>query len=287
MNSIVKSLELINTPAGDIAAWREGTGEPALLMHGGPGLSDYTEGLAAELAPRFDTIRYQQRGLDPTTIREPYTIESHVSDAIAVLDGLGIDRAWAIGHSWGGHLAMHVAAAYPQRLRGLVVVDGLGAVGDGGEEEFGKRLSAGLPEDLAARAEALDQRAMRGEGSEDDAMESLRIYWPYYFAHPQTAPPMPALRSSVACYGQTFDSLREHLMHRTLELGLPGYRGSALFIHGRHDPIPYQAAEQSAALISGARLAILEDCGHVPWMEKPGAILSAIVAMNAPAATVP
>ncbi len=278
-------MELIRTVAGDIATWRQGTGEPALLVHGGPGLSDYTEGLAAELAPHFDTIRYQQRGLPPTTIRDPYTVEAHVSDAIALLDGLGIDRAWAIGHSWGGHLAMHLAVAYPQRLLGLVVVDGLGGVGDGGEHGFAERLSAGLTPEQASRARELDERAMRGEGSEDDAIESLRIYWPNYFAHPETAPPMPPLHISIACYSQTFDSLREHLAQRTLERGLGSYRGPAVFIHGRHDPIPYETAEQTAALIAGAQVSILEDCGHVPWMEKAGAIRDAVMALITPKAT--
>lgn len=278
-------MELINTPAGAIATWRKGTGEPALLLHGGPGLSDYTEGLAAELGSRFDTIRYQQRGLPPTTIRDPYTVEAHVSDAIALMDGLSIDRAWVIGHSWGGHLAMHVATAYSQRLLGLVVVDGLGGVGDGGEHEFEERLSAGLTPEQASRAKELDDRAMRGEGTEDESIESLRIYWPNYFAHPETAPPMPPMHISLPCYSQTLDSTREHLAKRTLERGLPFYQGRALFIHGRRDPIPYQAAEQSSALITGARMAILEDCGHIPWMEKPGAILDAVAAMSAPKAT--
>jgi pimeloyl-ACP methyl ester carboxylesterase len=242
------------------------------------------QGLAAELAPRFDTIRYQQRGLSPTTIRDPYTVESHVSDAIALMDELGIDRAWVIGHSWGGHLAMHVAVAYPQRLLGLVVVDGLGGVGDAGEHEFGQRLSAGLTPEQAARAEELDQRAMRGEGPEDDAIESLRIYWPYYFAHPEAAPPMPPMHISLACYGQTFDSLREHLAKHTLEEGLVSFRGAAIFIHGRHDPIPFEVIDRTASLIPGARVSILEDCGHVPWMEKPGAIRKALGVLSAPKA---
>ncbi len=254
-------------------------------MHGGPGLSDYTEGLAAELAPRFDTIRYQQRGLPPTIIRDPYTVEAHVSDAIALLDGLGIDRAWAIGHSWGGHLALHVAAAYPQRLLGLVVVDGLGGVGDGGEHDFEGRLSAGLTPEQASRAKELDERAMRGEGPEEDAIESRRIYWPNYFAHPEAAPPMPPMHVSLACYAQTFESVREHLAQRTLERGLPSYRGPTLFIHGRQDPIPNEVAEQTAALIAGAHVAILEDCGHIPWMEKAGAIRNAVMALTTPKAT--
>jgi pimeloyl-ACP methyl ester carboxylesterase len=68
----------VETDAGRIAGWRAGSGPPALVLHGGPGLSDITEELAAELADRFSTIRYQQRGLAPSTV------EQNVADALAV-----------------------------------------------------------------------------------------------------------------------------------------------------------------------------------------------------------
>ena len=43
----------VEVPGGRIAAWRTGRGAPALLLHGGPGLSDYTADLADELGERF------------------------------------------------------------------------------------------------------------------------------------------------------------------------------------------------------------------------------------------
>ena len=104
-----------------------GTGVPALLLHGGPGLPDYMEGCAAELGRLFTTIRYTQRGVEPTTVGPPYTVESHMADALAVLDALGLEKAWAIGHSWGGHLALHLAVAHPERLYGVVCINTLGA----------------------------------------------------------------------------------------------------------------------------------------------------------------
>jgi pimeloyl-ACP methyl ester carboxylesterase len=274
-------MDLVTVPSGQIATWRQGKGMPALVIHGGPGLSDYTDGLAAELASHFLTIRYQQRGLPPTTLGEPYTVEAHVSDAVALLDALGMKRAWAIGHSWGGHLAMHLAVAHPERLLGLVVIDGLGALGDGGEAEMGRRLSAGLSAEQAARAQQLDERAMSGQGSEKEALESLRIFWPHYFARPAAAPPMPPVRISLACYSATWASAKEHLARGTLERGLRFYHGRAVFIHGKQDPIPYEVAVQTSALIEGAALTLLEDCGHFGWLEEPGAVLDAILAQRA------
>jgi len=59
-----------------------GKGIPALLLHGGPGLSDYTEGCAAELGVLFSAIRYTQRGIAPSSVQGPYTVEQHMADAL-------------------------------------------------------------------------------------------------------------------------------------------------------------------------------------------------------------
>src|SRR3989442_15839316 len=103
----------IDTPTGTLVGARQGSGPPALVLHGGPGLSDYTEGLAAELAPIFDTIRYQQRGLAPSAVEGPVTVDAHVADALAILDELRIARAWLVRPSWGGEPAMAGAAPPP------------------------------------------------------------------------------------------------------------------------------------------------------------------------------
>ncbi|MDP9399365.1 MAG: hypothetical protein M3P39_00025, partial [Actinomycetota bacterium] len=65
----------------------------------------------------------------------------------------------------------------PARLYGGLAVDPLGAVGDGGAAAFEARMQARTPERDRARAEELDQRAMRGEASAEEALESLRLSW--------------------------------------------------------------------------------------------------------------
>jgi proline iminopeptidase len=266
----------VQTPAGSIVGWRSGSGPPALLLHGGPGLSDYTEGLAAELDDLFETFRYQQRGLAPTTIEAPYTIEAHVGDAVAVLDGLGLGRAVVVGHSWGGHLAMHLAVAQPTRVSAAVIVDPLGAVADGGDQELEANIMDQLPAELARRVEALEKRIEAGEGSEADGIESMGIVWPYYFARPERAPPMPELRVNNQTFADTLSSIRDHFERETLARGLPRLDLPFLFVHGRESPIPWRRSEESAQLAPGARLEVLDDCGHFPWLEAPGGVRAAI-----------
>jgi proline iminopeptidase len=51
--------------------------------------------------------------------------------------------------------------------------------------------------------------------------------------------------------------------------------GSTLFVHGRDDPIPVESSIEGARAI-GAELVLLDDCGHVPYVEQPAALFSAL-----------
>jgi pimeloyl-ACP methyl ester carboxylesterase len=129
-----------------IAGLRAGDGPPVLLLHGGPGLGfDYLRDLAEELAEENDVAWYQQRGQAPSAVEGPYTVATDVEDARRILDALGWDKAYVVGHSWGGHLALHVAEALPDRLRGVLSVDPLGAVGDGRGRSSTRRSSCERP----------------------------------------------------------------------------------------------------------------------------------------------
>lgn len=232
-------------------------------------MSDYLDSLATELVGMLTTARYQQRGLAPSVVDGPRDIDTHVADAVAVLDALGWDRAWLVGHSWGGHLAMHLAVAHPERLLGLVVLDGLGAVGDGGTSELDPRLMASLSPDARARVEELDARGARGEASEAEKFEQMQLLWPYYFGDPASAPPMPPFRFHR--YGaETWASIADHFERRTLERGLPAVTVPVLITHGDRSPIPAVEAERTAALMPHARLVIHAGRGHWPWLEEPG-----------------
>jgi proline iminopeptidase len=144
-----------------------GSGPAALLLHGGPGVPDYTAPLAAELAPFVTTLRYTQRGVDPSDAGPPYSVEVHARDAVAVLDAHGIDRAWAIGHSWGGQLTLHLAVAHPERLLGIICIDPLGASSDA-LEEFRQNFGTRMPAEAWARAEELDARSEDNDLSVDE-----------------------------------------------------------------------------------------------------------------------
>ena len=49
----------------------------------------------------------------------------------------------------------------------------------------------------------------------------------------------------------------------------------AFFIHGGDDPLPPRSSIETASLSPGARVELIEDCGHFPWLERPDALLRA------------
>src|SRR5207248_7495466 len=139
------------------------------VPHRGPGMSAaYPEPLTPLPADVFATGSYQQRGLPPTTIRDPYTVEANVADAVAVIDQVAGERAWIVGHSWGGHLALHMLVACPERLQGAIILDPLGAYLEV-FDEFGEHMTAPLSDAQRARAEEIDAKEERGEATPDES----------------------------------------------------------------------------------------------------------------------
>ncbi len=264
-----RAFELKTADGAVLAGHAGGKGVPALLLHGGPGLSDYTEDCADELGVLFSTIRYTQRGIAPSSVQGPYTVERHVDDALAVLEAFGVEKAWAIGHSWGGHLALHLAVAHRERLLGVICIDTLGASGDV-LPDFKAALTRSLTPEQLARVEEIEQREDAGEATEEELVESLTLLWPGYFYDPAKASPPPAGRG-VECAAETFGSVLAHFEAGTLAGGLPKLRRlPVLFVHGIQDPLPLRGALETAKLIRGARVARVPQCGHFPWIEQPG-----------------
>jgi pimeloyl-ACP methyl ester carboxylesterase len=258
-----------------IAGLRAGNGRPVLLLHGGPGLSfDYLRELAEELAEENDVAWYQQRGQAPSAVDGPHTVATDVDDARRVLDALGWDKAYVVGHSWGGHLAVHVAEALPDRLLGVLSVDPLGAVGDGRWPEFDAEILRRTPESMRARAQELDELTMKGDADDATALEAMRLVWPAYFADPEAAPPMPKLRMASERTGQMVPSINAELPK--LEAGLPQIRVPVGFVHGAKSPMPLAASTDAAERIPGAWVDVVDGAGHFIWVEAPGAVRASL-----------
>lgn len=117
-------LEIAYEQAGDP------TGTPVILLHGFP----YDVRAFDEIAPPLAAagcrvLAPYLRGFGGTRFRDPATPRSGQQAALArdlldFMDALGIARAIVGGYDWGGRAACLVAALFPERVIGLVTVDG-------------------------------------------------------------------------------------------------------------------------------------------------------------------
>ncbi len=176
---------------------------------------------------------------------------------------------------------MHLAAMRSDLIVGLVVVDPLGVVGDGGEADMARLMQERTLPEAIARANELDERAMAGNGTAEEVVEGLALLWPAYFADPAGAPAMPPMSIALDCYAETWESVHDHLAKQIVAGLLPRVTIPTVFVLGAGSPMPPRHGLASAALIPGARTDVHEGCGHFPWIERPGVIKNALDSLHA------
>jgi pimeloyl-ACP methyl ester carboxylesterase len=112
-------------PGGDLAfAVHPGSTHPVLAIHGVSSQRKLWAWLRAQ-APEVTVIAPDLRGrADSVGVPGPFGLARHADDLVAVLDRLGVDRVHVIGMSMGGFVGVQLAAAHPDRVLTLTLVDG-------------------------------------------------------------------------------------------------------------------------------------------------------------------
>ena len=114
-------------PGGFLAGgeWRaDAPGVPVLAVHGITATHRAWDVVAGALDDRR-VIAADLRGRGRSNaLPAPYGLERHADDLAAVLDHLGVDRAFIVGHSMGAFVSVRFAERHPDRLAGIALVDG-------------------------------------------------------------------------------------------------------------------------------------------------------------------
>lgn len=119
-------IETIALPTLATNRWGQpSTALPVILLHGIGGLGQDWAVVARRLAMDRAVVAPDARGHgdSPWSPEEAYHTDAHFSDVANLLDALNIERCVLVGYSMGGGVAILTAAALPERVAGLVVVD--------------------------------------------------------------------------------------------------------------------------------------------------------------------
>jgi len=96
-----------------------------LLLHGLSSNTRIWDWTAPLFADHFRVIALDQRGHGLSDVPESgYGFDNTVSDVVAFIDAVGLDRPLVVGHSWGASVALDLGVEYAERTRGVVMVDG-------------------------------------------------------------------------------------------------------------------------------------------------------------------
>lgn len=209
----------------------------------------------AALRDRYRVITWDQRHHGQTHASdEAFTINDIAEDLAAILDHLGIDQVTLGGFSFGGWISTRFALKFPDRVRGLVILDSY------------ERMEA--PETKAAYQQFRDVVVDQGFSDEIVATFVQLLFHPdfessYWVAKWRGRSPM----SRAFVYDAMFS--RDDINGRLGEITCP-----ALVIHGEANPAnPPEVAEELTALLGNAEpLFIVPGAGHTSNLEQPEAV---------------
>jgi pimeloyl-ACP methyl ester carboxylesterase len=234
-------------------AW--GSGPPLVFIHG-VGDSSHSFLLPiARLSAHFRCIAYDQpagRG-DGARLRR-YSHDDLVADVFALLDHLGLSRAYVLGSSFGATIALAALARHPERLPRGILQGGLAHRPLRGAERWLASLGRFLPGKMARVP--LREKLLRAVNKELEGRPAE--VWRSFVEH------TGCVRiAAFACQG---------LMLHRLDLRplLPAVRQPVLLVCGDRDRVvPPRYEEVLLGGLPNAGRVVLEGCGHLPSYSHP------------------
>ncbi|MFE6871366.1 alpha/beta fold hydrolase [Kitasatospora sp. NPDC057692] len=273
----------------------EPDGVPVILLHGFPyDVRTFDEVAAGVAGQGGYVLAPYLRGFGPTRFRDGATLRSGQQAALAqdlfdFMDALGIGSAVLAGYDWGGRAACIAAALRPERVRGLVTVDGYNV------QDLAHAGEPAAPEWESTYWYQYYFHSERGrlglERNRDELCELLWRSWSPTWAGASAA--FPASRASL--HGPDFvDVVIHSYRHRFgLAEGDPRYQGLEDLIAAQPPiTVPTVVLESGADGVGGPSAAedrdhftgpyehrFLPGVGHNVPQEAPGAFTDAVVGL--------
>ncbi len=237
-----------------------GQGAPLLLLHGWGGSSRLWRYTMHDLANRYMLIAPDLPGFGASPpLSGRLSLERLADWVIAFADALGIDRFAINGHSLCAAVAVHVAARYPERVSHLILTSFSTF-----RDERERRVVASIHH-LMALWLALRRPWML------DVQPIMHLVGRRFFYR------LPADHSVLRETFADFLAMEQRTALETargagsptISAALAAVRAPSLIVACRHDQImPPPGAPVAAARIPNCRLVWIEQCGHLPMLER-------------------
>jgi pimeloyl-ACP methyl ester carboxylesterase len=238
-----------------VVHYREaGQGPVLILIHGLGSSSEAWNADLDSLAKSYRVIAIDLPGFGKSDRpKADYSVRYLAGVVNEFMDSLGLTRATLAGNSLGGWVAALVALENPQKVSNLILVNSAGLRREGAPPV--KLDPATRDEEKALLLTVFSNQSFVTDQVVDEQWEYSKEV-------------RPVVQSMLA----SFKSSPPFLDDRLKDIKVP-----TLVIWGRQDKmIPLEAGKRFAKGIPGARLAVIENAGHLPQIEQPDAFNRAV-----------
>jgi pimeloyl-ACP methyl ester carboxylesterase len=226
----------------------------------------------------FYDPRGRGRSDSPDTLR--ISLDHQISDVEAIREGLGIERMALIGWSGLGMEMVVYAMRHPDRVTRIVQVAPVAPRNTPHNERAYAERASRIDQEAAAR---LEKRRARGEFAGDPAgycRAQAALNRGASFADPARAAEVPDVcgypNERVENLGPLFRALLGSFDDYDWRDDLEALDVPRLVIHGVDDAFPVEGSQEWVAGHASARLIVLEDAGHFPFIERPDVFFPAV-----------
>ena len=224
-----------------------GEGELLLFLHGIGGRRQNWDAQLAFFSPEYQAVAWDARGYgDSDDYDGPLDFAVFSADLLRVLEHFRARQAHLVGLSMGGRIARNFALHHPERLRSLTLANtspGFDALTPEQVQRFVAERRNLQPE--------IQARRLLGPKPAPHAFETL-------------------VASMRALHRESYLKTVEASVAQDIAAPLEEIRVPTLVIGSTHDTLyPLTMAQDMARRIPGARLAIIEDAGHLSNLDRP------------------
>lgn len=244
----------------------EGQGPVVMMIHGYGGSFYNFQAITLQMRDRYRIIRPDLPGMGLSDFKQSdgqIDYFSAYQDFFATLiDSLGIDSMYVMGNSLGGAMTCLVAASFPEKVKGVVLLNSAGyemekvivkGAGPFRWKWFQEVAAKGLPMPIVKYGVEMPF----ADRSKVDPTE-----FPIDYAMINRNGVIQHL-SNLAGSGQEVDTTM-----------IAKIKAPTLIIWGKEDVIiPAEHAERFKRDIKGSEVKIYSPCGHMPMMEIPDSIV--------------
>jgi pimeloyl-ACP methyl ester carboxylesterase len=234
-----------------------GRGAPVVLLHGLGGDGSRWGPNIEPLAKDFHVFALDQIGFGESDKPLANYHTGMLAEFLAgFLKAAGVPKASLVGNSMGAGVALYTAVHYPEMVDRIVLADG-----------GGYRQAAGAAQ-APPTAEALHRRQIQNSVTRDETREFFRIlFHDKSLVTEKMVDEQLTLRLRAAF---TITKMQEGGERGSLsEQEVRGVKAPTLVLWGRYDELANPAgADRLEKAIPGARKVIIDNCGHMPQLER-------------------